>query len=76
MKIKFPPTARHGPDGGVVRNTQGTVYPMRPIYVSNQPSLRSMSLDTKQDNSEQTVDGAARLRGGCIPCPVCQSPPG
>lgn len=69
MKIAFPPKAHYASEG-VIRNTQGTVYPMRPIVVSDQPASRGMTLTVNSDHGDQSVDGPMRLRGGCIPCPV------
>jgi hypothetical protein len=72
MNIKFPAKAHYASEA-VIRNTQGTVYPMRPTVVSDQPVSRGMTITAKNhagDHGEQSVDGPMRLRGGCIPCPV------
>jgi hypothetical protein len=73
MKIKFPPKAHYASEEGVIRNAQGTLYPMTPTIVSDQPASRGMTLSMDNnagEHGEQSVDGPMRLRGGCIPCPV------
>ncbi len=62
----------HSESGFHPRAANLSVKDINGVVIEQQPNAASAMRVAQPDDS--TGDGAMRLRGGCIPCPVSQNP--